>query len=101
MPETNTKPKAADAAKTAEYAAAVRDQMIDSMKQAQQFTLDAVTTWADVINKFALELPALPFVPARDELVEGFGAVFGMTEELLASQRKFASNLVNVLVTVS
>ena len=103
MPETttSTKPKATDAAKTAEYSAAVRDEIIASVKQAQQFTLDAVTTWADVIGKVVPELPALPFVPARAELVEGFGTVFGMTEEWLASQRKFAADLVNVLVPAS
>ena len=113
MPETTTtttKPKATNAAKTAEYSAAVRDEIIASVKQAQQFTLDAVTTWADVVGKvvpelpafpFVPELPAFPFVPARAEVVEGLGTVFGMAEQLLASQRKFAADLVNVLVPVS
>jgi hypothetical protein len=104
MPETTTtttKPKATNAAKTAEYSAAVRDEIIASVKQAQQFTLDAVTTWADVVGKVVPELPAFPFVPARAEVVEGLGTVFGMAEELLASQRKFAADLVNGLVPVS
>ncbi len=103
MPETTTTttPKATDAAKTAEYSAAVRDQMIASMKQAQQFTLDAVTTLSDVIGKVVPELPALPFVPARPEVVEGLGTAFGMAEKLLASQRRFAADLVNVLVPAS
>jgi len=104
MPETTTtttKPKATNAAKTAEYSAAVRDEIIASVKQAQQFTLDAVTTWADVVGKVVPELPVFPFVPARAEVVEGLGTVFGMAEELLASQRKFAADLVNGLVPVS
>ena len=103
MPETTTttKPKATDAAKTAEYSAAVRDQIVASVKQAQQFTLDAVTTWADVIGKVVPELPGLPFVPARPEVVEGLGTVFGMAEQLLASQRKFASDLASLLVPAS
>ena len=103
MPETTTtKPQATDAgAKTAEYSAAVRDQIIASVKQAQQFTLDAVSTWADVVGKVVPELPALPLVPARAEVVEGFGAVFGMAEGLLGSQRKFAADFFNVLVPAS
>jgi hypothetical protein len=104
MPETTTTtttPKATDAAKTAEYSAAVRDEIIASVKQAQQFTLDAVTTWADVIGKVVPELPAFPFVPARPEVVESLGTAFGMAEKLLASQRRFAADLVNVLVPAS
>lgn len=98
-----TRPSApkASATKTAEYTAAIRDDMIASVKQAQQFTIDAVTTWVDVFGKVVPELPSLPFLPARSEFVEGIGAVFEVAEELLASQRKFASDLVNVLVPAS
>jgi hypothetical protein len=105
MPETttttSTRPKAASATKTAEFAAAVRDEVLASVKQAQQFTLDAVTTWSDVIGKVVPELPVLPFVPERAAVVDSFGAVFEMAEELLASQRKFATDLVGALVPAS
>ena len=102
MPETTTtKPKATNAAKTAEYSAAVREEIIASVKQAQQFTLAAMTTWAEVVGKVVPELPAFPFVPARPEVVESLGTAFGMAEKLLASQRRFAADLVNVLVPAS
>jgi hypothetical protein len=108
MPEPTTstrsagsaRPKA-NATKTAEFSAAIRDEVIASVKQAQQVTIDAVTTWVDVFGKLVPELPALPFVPARSEVAESFGVVFEMAEELLASQRKFASELVSVLVPAS
>jgi len=108
MPEPTTPRSSAGSArprangsKAAEFSEAIRDEVIASVKQAQQFTLDAVTTWADVFSKAVPELPVLPFVPARGEVDEGLGTVFGMAEELLASQRKFAADLVNVLVPVS
>jgi len=97
---TSTKPKAS-ATKTAPLSAAIRDEVIASVKQAQQFTLDSVSTWVDVVGKVAPELPHIPFVPTRTEVVDGLGSVFEFTDELLASQRKFAADLANLLVPTS
>jgi len=106
MPETtntrtttnnSTRPKAAGA-NPAEYTAAVRDEIIASVKQAQQITLDAVTNWVDVVAKLVPELPAFPYAPERATVVENLGSAFEMAEELLASQRKFATDLVSALV---
>jgi hypothetical protein len=94
------RPKA-NATNAADFSAAMRDEVIASVKQAQQLTIDAVTTWVDVFGKLVPELPALPFVPARSDVVEGLGMVFEMAEELMASERRFASELVNVLVPAS
>ena len=87
--------------KTFELSAAAREDVVASVKQAQQFTLDAVSTWVDVMSKLAPELPTVPFLPARSEVVEGVGTFFEMAEELLESQRKFAVDLVGVLVPTS
>ena len=89
----------ASATKTAEFCAAARDEVIASVKQSQQFTLAAVTTWFDVIGKVVPELPAFPFVPAPSDVVEGLGTVFEVAEELLASQRNFASDLVSCMAS--
>ena len=99
MTETTTSTKSkASATKTAQL---IRDEVIASVKQAQQFTLDAVTTWVDVVGKVTPDLATSPFAPARVDVVEGLGVVFGVAEELLAAQRKFASDLVSVLVPAS
>ena len=98
MPETttSTKPKAPT---TTKLATAMRDEMIASVRQAQQYTLDAVSTWADVVGKMYPELPTAPLV-SRADVLEGLGATFGFAEELLAMQRKFATDMANVLVPV-
>jgi len=105
MPEpttsaTSAKPKAS-ATKPAEFTAALRDEVVASVKQAQQLTLDTVATWVDVVGKVVTEPPHLPFVPARSEVVESMGTVFDFTEELLTTQRKFAVDLANLLVAAS
>jgi hypothetical protein len=89
------------ATKPAEFSAAIRDEVVASVKQAQQFTLDAVTTWVDVVGKVVTDPPMVPFAPARSEVVESLGSVFEFTEELLATQRKFAVDLANLLVAAS
>jgi len=91
----------ASATRTTEIAAAGRDEIIASVKRAQQFTLDVVTTWVDVMGKVVPRHPSGPLVPARSDVVEGVGAVFEVAEKLLASQRKFASDLVSALVPAS
>src|ERR1022692_3278907 len=93
---TSTKPKAS-ATKTAPLSAAIRDEVIASVKQAQQYTLDSVSTWVDVVGKVTPELPHIPFVPTRTEVVDSLGSVFEFTDELLASQGKFAADLANLL----
>lgn len=60
----------------------------------------AVAAWTDFIRKVAPRSPRAFLVPARPDVVEGVGAVFEVAEELLASQRKFASDLVGPLVPV-
>jgi len=49
----------------------------------------------------APEMPTVPFLPARSDVVEGVGTFFEMAEELLESQRKFAIDLVGALVPTS
>jgi len=105
MPEattsaTSAKPKAATT-KPAEFTAALRDEVVASVKQAQQLTLDTMATWVDVMGKVVTEPPHFPFVPARSEVIESVGTVFDFTEELLATQRKFAVDLTNILVAAS
>ena len=99
MPETTTSAKTK--ATAGKLATAVRDEMIASVKQAQQFTLDAVTTWVDVVGKIYPELPAAPFAPSRADVLEGLGTTFGIAEELLSMQRKFVTDLTNLLVPAS
>jgi len=102
QPTSSTTPKPnTHVPKTFELSAAVREDVVASVKQAQQFTLDAVSTWVDVMSKLAPELPTVPFVPARSEVVEGLGTFFEMAEQLLESQRKFALDMVGVLVPTS
>ena len=108
MPEPHIPSGSATAAKvkahvpkTFELSSAIREDVVASVKQAQQLTLDTVSTWVDVISKVVPELPTVPFLPARSDVVEGVGTFYEMAEELLEAQRKFAVDLVGVLVPTS
>ena len=67
------------------------------VKEAHRFALEAVATWADVMGDVVPKFPAASFAPTRADVVERLGLMFEMAEELLASQRKFVSDLVNAL----
>jgi hypothetical protein len=43
----------------------------------------------------------MPFVPTPAEVLDSLGSVFEFTDELVASQRKFAVDLANLLVPAS
>jgi hypothetical protein len=109
MPETGTTTSASakttpTAKKAPEFAEMVRDQVISSVKQTQQLTLDAVETWAGVVGKVIPQLPQLPvspFLPASSDLSETIGTGFDLAQELLATQRKFAESLLSALVPAS
>jgi hypothetical protein len=102
MTETTTSAKSkASATKTTEFSEAVREEVLASVKQAQQFTIDAVNAWVDAVGKVVPQLPSLPFAPARADAVEGVAAAFEAAEELLATQRKFVSDLVAAFIPAS
>jgi hypothetical protein len=102
MTESATSAKTkSNGTKAGELSEAMREELVASVKQAQQFTLDALTTWVDVVGKVVPPPLAFPFAPARSEVLEGFGTAFDMAQELLTMQRKFASELIDVLVPAS
>jgi hypothetical protein len=102
MTETATSTKAkTNGTKAADLSAALREEVITSVKQTQQFTLDALTTWVDAVGKLVPKPVVLPFAPPRSEVAEGVASAFEVAEELLALQRKFASEVVDLLLPAS
>jgi len=88
-------------AKSTELPGAVREQVIDSVKQGQEMALGAVQSWVETLGKVVPKIPSLPFAPAGPEMAEAVAAAFDLAEELLTTQRRFASELVSALVPTS
>jgi len=78
---------------------AMQDQFIDTIKQAQGFTLDAVKSVTDTVAPLVSELPKLPFadqLPAYDP-TEAVNASFNFVSELIAAQKDFADQLIKAV----
>ena len=71
----------------------LEDQVLETVKQGQEAIVKAVRTWADASKSLIPDLPPLPFadqLPNTSELVEN---AFAFVDKILASQREFASEL--------
>jgi hypothetical protein len=78
-------------ANATEMLSSVEDQVLETVKQGQEAIVKAVRTWADASKNLIPDLPPLPFadqLPATSELVEN---AFAFCDKLIASQREFAS----------
>jgi len=74
-----------------EMITSLEDQILDTVKQGQEAIVKAVRTWADASKNLIPDLPPLPFsdqLPNVSEIVE---TSFAFADKLIASQREFAS----------
>jgi hypothetical protein len=73
----------------------LEDQVLETVKQGQEAIVKAVRTWADASKNLIPDLPPLPFadqLPNVTELVENG---FAFADKLIASQREFASAILD------
>ena len=79
---------------TIEYTKAAQDKTLEAIKQGQSVIVEAVAAWAKAAEKSIPAIPALPGaaeVPTPEELVK---TTFDFYGDVLAAQRKFATDLV-------
>jgi hypothetical protein len=76
-----------------EFAQNAQEQTLSSIRQSQQAIVEAVTVWAQAVEKAVPETPALPGVgdlPTPQEIVQ---TSFDFAEQLLKAQRDFTESL--------
>jgi len=79
-----------------EIAQKVAEQLVSSVKQGQQLTVDAAQTWAKAVSVLPVaDLPKVPGVPATPDLEAMTTYSFDLFATLLQSQREFALQLTN------
>jgi hypothetical protein len=77
----------------------IREQLVSSVRQGQQLSLDAAETWAKAVSVLpVLDLPVLPGVPALPGVEAATRFTFDVAADLLSAQRDFALKLAGVLV---
>ena len=78
-------------------------QILDSIRKSQDAVVDALRTWADAVHSVTPSLPvsAVPFADKlrkHKDLVED---AFDFAAQLLAAQRKFAEDVLQVTSPVT
>ena len=78
----------------------IREQLLSTVRQGQQFSVDAAQTWVKAVSVLpAVDLPAVPGIPALPGVEAVTKFTFDVAADLLSAQRDFALKLGNVLVT--
>ena len=73
----------------------VQDEILKTVRKSQEAVIEAVQTWAETVQSITPKLPGVkvPFadqLPKPDEVV---ASAYDFAEQLLASQRRFAEDL--------
>jgi hypothetical protein len=76
----------------------LQNQILDTIRKSQETVVEAIKTWADTIQSVtpSLPIPNVPSVPFADKLPkpgELVASAYDFAEQLLASQRKFAEDV--------
>ena len=74
----------------------LQGQALDTIRKSQETVVEAIRSWADTIQSLTPSLPSIPAVPFTDKLPKPSDLVtdaYDFAEKLLASQRKFAEDV--------
>lgn len=97
MATTNT--KTTTTTEMPDLAQKLREQLVSSVQQGQQLSVDAAKTWAKVVSALPVpELPKVPGIPALPGVETATNYSFDVASDLLNAQRDFALQLTSVLV---
>ena len=74
----------------------LQEEFLATIRKSQETVIDAIKTWVEAVQSITPKLPTvdLPFVdklPKPEELVAN---AYDFAEQLLASQRKFAEEVI-------
>lgn len=78
---------------TVEYTKTAQDKTLEAMKQGQSVIVEAVAAWAKATEKLIPAIPALPGVASLPSPEEFVKTSFDFYGDVLASQHKFANDL--------
>ena len=76
-----------------------REQLLSTVQQGQQMSIDAAQTWVKAVSVLpAVDLPKIPGLPSLPGVDVATKYTFDVAADLLTAQRDFALQLTNVLV---
>ena len=75
-----------------------REQLLSTVQQGQQMTIDAAQTWVKAVSVLpAMDLPHIPGLPGLPNLEAATRYTFDIAADLLNLQRDFAMQLTTAL----
>ena len=84
-----------------ELAQKIREQLVSTVQQGQQLSVDAAQTWVKAVSVLPVpDLPMVPGIPAIPGVEAATKYTFDVAADLLKAQRDFALQLANVLASV-
>lgn len=98
MSTSNTKTQTTSTTEMPALAQKMREQLISTLEQGQQLSLDAAQTWVKAVSVLpAMDLPKLPGIPAMPGLETATLFAFDVAADLLNAQREYALQLTRAL----
>jgi hypothetical protein len=92
--------KTATTTEMPELAEKIREQLVSTIQQGQQLTINAIETWVKAVSVLPMpELPTVPGVPSMPGMQAATKFTFDVASDLLNSQRDFALQLEKALVS--
>ena len=99
MATETTNAKTSSTQEIPELAQKIREQLIATVQQSQQLSIDAAETWVKAVSVLPIpDLPAMPGVAAMPGFEAATKYTFDVAADLLNAQRDFTLQLAKVLV---
>jgi len=98
MAPANTKTPTASPTEMPALAQMMREQLISTLQQGQQLSIDAAQTWVKAVSVLpAMNLPKMPGLPAMPAVETATLFAFDVAADLLNAQREYALQLTHAL----
>ena len=74
----------------------LQNEILSTVRKSQESVVDAIKTWVETIQSLTPKIPAvdLPFAGQLPKPEEVVASAYDFAEQLLASQRKFAEEVI-------
>src|SRR6516165_722698 len=74
----------------------LQNEILSTVRKSQESVIDAIKTWVETIQSMTPKVPAvdLPFAGQLPKPEEVVASAYDFAEQLLASQRKFAEEVI-------
>jgi len=73
----------------------LQNEVLNTVRKSQETVIDALKTWVETVQSITPKIPAvdMPFADKLPKPAEVVASAYDFAEQLLASQRKFAEEV--------